>query len=83
MPALLRVLEAAGLVDGVDGTTAGTFWTPWLVATACGDTPGGTGSAPGDGRVSWLAAQATEARSAKEISTGMDEYLLNKVRCIS
>ena len=83
MPALLRVPEAAGLVDGVDETTAGTVWTPWLVATACGDARGGIGSAAGDGRVSWLAAHATEAKRAKVMSTDMDEYLLNKVRYIS
>jgi len=48
-------------------------------ATLAGDAWGGMTSPPGVGRASLLAAQATEAISAKGKSTLIDEYLLNKL----
>jgi hypothetical protein len=42
----------------------------------------GIASPMGEGRASLLAAQAIEVRRAKETSTDIDEYLLNKVRFI-
>jgi len=44
---------------------------------------GGSASTPGDGCASLLAAQARDAISAKEVNTGIDEYLLNTIRCMS
>jgi hypothetical protein len=73
---LEAVLEAATLSVGVDD--------------AAGDTPCGdaaTASVPSvvipSAAASLPAMQARDVKRAKEMSTVIDEYLLNKVRCIS
>jgi hypothetical protein len=52
-------------------------------ATVVVDPSGAIASPAGVGRASLLAAQAREANIANGMSTLMDEYLLNKLRCIS
>ena len=80
LPALLPVLEAAGVVDELGEAAAGTAGTPWVVATATVDSAGGICSAPGDGRASLLAAQPSRAMT-RRLSKGMDEY--RRKGCIS
>src|SRR2546423_15558518 len=69
-------VAAVGMVD--EFATARAAAAATLV-----DGSGGTTSPAGDGRASLLAAQERQARSANEVSTLEDEYLLNTVRCIS
>jgi hypothetical protein len=86
LPAPVAVLDAVLLVGGgVNGVVEGLGLpaTPAADATLAGDASGGMTSPVGDGLASLAAAQAKDAISAKGMSTLMDEYLLNKLLCIS
>jgi hypothetical protein len=66
MPAVLPVLDAAGVVDGVEAAITGTLGVVPVVA-------GGMSSPPGAGRASLLAAQPRMAMTRK-LRIGMNEY---------
>lgn len=57
--------------------------TPAADVTWAGDRSGGMTSPAGVGRASLAAAQATDAISAKGMSTLIEEFVLNKLLCIS
>ena len=69
-PAVDVVLEAVLNVESVDEAVT-------KAAAASGGPAGGICSVPGDGRVSLLAAHASEVASAKEMSMGI-EYLFDR-----
>ena len=69
-PAVDVVLEAVLNVESVDEAVT-------AAAAASGGPAGGICSVPGDGRVSLLAAHASEVASAKEMSMGI-EFLFDR-----
>ena len=73
-PAVDVVLEAVLNVESVEEAVTAF---PWAAAAASGGPAGGISSIPGLGRVSLLAAQASEVASAKEMSMGIEEYLFD------
>lgn len=74
LPAVNVVLDAVLNVESV-GEAVTAF--PWAAAAASGGPAGGMPSIPGLGRVSLLAAQASEVASAKEMSM-IIEYLFDE-----
>jgi hypothetical protein len=73
LPAVDVVLEAALNVESVEEAVTAF---PRAAAAASGGPAGGISSIPGDGRVSLLAAQASEVASAREMSM-IIEYLFD------
>ena len=73
-PAVDVVLEAVLNVESVDEAVRAF---PSGTAAPSGGPAGGITSIPGDGRVSLLAAHASEVASAKEMSMGIEEYLFD------
>ena len=74
LPAVDVVLEAVLNVESVDEAVRAF---PSGAAAPSGGPAGGITSIPGDGRVSLLAAHASEVASAKEMSMGIEEYLFD------
>ena len=75
LPTLDAVLEALVGVNGADGAREEEPATPCGAALASDGTAGGSSAAPGIGRASLLAAQASEAMRANDMSMGIDEDL--------
>jgi hypothetical protein len=77
---LEAVFERTALSVGVDDAAGVTPWGE--VATASDTSVEIPSAAAAAERGSLPATQARDARRAREINTVIDEYLLNKVRCI-
>jgi hypothetical protein len=77
---LEAVLSVVGVADAAPLMVCGVDEADWGAELTMAV---GIASPIGEGRVSLLAAQAIDVRRARETSTDIDEYLLNKVRCIS
>jgi hypothetical protein len=74
LPAVDGVLEAVLNVESVEEAVTAF---PLAAAAASGGPAGGISAIPGDGRVSLLAAQASEVASAKETSMIIEKYLFD------
>jgi hypothetical protein len=75
---LEAVFEAVRLSVGVDDAAGVTPWSEVAASVPAVAIPSVAAE-----RASFAATQARDARRVREINTVKDEYVLNKVRCIS